>query len=399
MSEEPDISQITENSIKFDEDSNKLKEEINELVEDSVSLIDKIIENMNYIKKEFEKKKKLINNIPKEEMQNFLKNEKEYKLNIKNFYELSNNLKNSNKTEKKFSSSHPQFSITSKLEQENEDFIEMIKINNSKVAIRSDNSIIIEDISEKKKNKNLFKPSFGEKKIIYFCSYQNENVLVSLKSKTNQYFIELIDLEKEMNYELSNFHNEISYITISTNVNTFYVIEKPNILISFKNQNIDNKVVVEETKEIDSIIEINYNVLFCVNEYEYFIYDIENKKIDKKKMFTKKFKPSNIGHIQNFIIISRAEYFYFIEMETFKIVSKVTFPFEKCYFCDNAPFICLVKNTKISIHEFVPDLKNLLLRQERDYHEESIINSIIFNGPDKLLLFANGTIIQTLYLI
>ena len=116
-------------------------------------------------------------------------------------------------------------------------------------------------------------------------------------------------------------------------------------------------------------------------------------------MFTKKFKPSNIGHIQNFIIISRAEYFYFIEMETFKIVSKVTFPFEKCYFCDNAPFICLVKNTKISIHEFVPDLKNLLLRQERDYHEESIINSIIFNGPDKLLLFANGTIIQTLYLI
>ena len=57
MSEEPDISQITENSIKFDEDSNKLKEEINELVEDSVSLIDKIIENMNYIKKESEKKK------------------------------------------------------------------------------------------------------------------------------------------------------------------------------------------------------------------------------------------------------------------------------------------------------------------------------------------------------
>ncbi len=400
MSEEPDISQITENSIKFDEDSNKLKEEINELVEDSVSLIDKIIENMNYIKKEFEKKKKLINNIPKEEMQNFLKNEKEYKLNIKNFYELSNNLKNSNKTEKKFSSSHPQFSITSKLEQENEDFIEMIKINNSKVAIRSDNSIIIEDISEKKKNKNLFKPSFGEKKIIYFCSYQTKSLLVSLKTKAYQYFINLIDLEKEMNHELENFENEISYIAISTNSNQFYVIEKPNILISFKNEKINNKVTVQEINKIDLIIEINYNVLFCVNEYGYFIFDIENNTMQKQYIGKeKKFVTKNLGHIQNFIIINGFNYVYVIEIGKFEIVSKIGFPFDKCYFCDNAPFVCFIKNNKISIYEFIPQFKNLLFKKERNYPEVNIINSIVFNGPEQLLLFTNGQFIQIFYLI
>ena len=371
----------------INQDSNKFKE-INELFEERISLVKKIIENMNYIKEEEEKKYKLITNIPKEEIQNFLKNEKDYQLKIKNLYDHSNNLKNSYK----FSSSPP-FSYTSKLIEENENFIEMIKINNSKVAIRSDNKIIFEDISEKKKNKNTFKYSFGEKKIIFFCSYQNNNVLVSLKTKTNEYFIDLIDLEKEMIYTLSNFPNEISYITISTNFYKFYAIEKPNILISFKNRDIDNKAAIKEIEQIDSIIEINYNILFCINEYGYFIYDIENKKIGKKNIFkTKKFQSKYIGYIKNYIIITRVDHFYFIEVENFEIVSKVGLNFEQFYLCNLSPFVCYVKNNKISICEYIPEFKNLVIKKEIYYHEENIINTIIFNGPEKLLLFANGHI-------
>lgn len=59
--------------------------------------------------------------------------------------------------------------------QDDENFIEIVKINNSKIAIRSDNLIKFEDIS--KKNIPIsFKPSFGNNKIIYFCSYQHENL-------------------------------------------------------------------------------------------------------------------------------------------------------------------------------------------------------------------------------
>lgn len=404
MAEEEDLSAITDNTnILLDEDSNKLKE-IKELLEERKSLLNKMIEKINNIKKESEETIKSINCIPKEKIKDFLNiydNEKEYQDKIKNFCDKLNNILKSNKKEKKFSSSHPQFDYTSKLEQENENFIEMKKINNSKVAIRSDNLIIFKDIFEKKNNTlNSFKASFGENKIIYFCSYQTKSLLVSLKTKADQYFINLIDLEKEMNYELGNFDNEISYIAISTNSNQFYVIEKPNILISFKNEKINNKVTVQEINKIDLIIEINYNVLFCVNEYGYFIYDIENNTMQKKYIDKeKKFVTKNLGHIQNFIIINGFNYVYVIEIGKFEIVSKIGFPFDKCYFCDNAPFVCFIKNNKISIYEFIPQFKNLLFKKERNYPEVNIINSIVFNGPEQLLLFTNGQFIQIFYLI
>ena len=404
MAEEEDLSAITDNTnILLDEDSNKLKE-IKELLEERKSLLNKMIEKINNIKKESEETIKSINCIPKEKIKDFLNiydNEKEYQDQIKNFCDKLNNILKSYKKEKKFSSSHRQFDYTSKLEQENENFIEMKKINNSKVAIRSDNLIIIKDIFEKKNNKlNSFKASFGEKKIIYFCSYQTKSLLVSLKTKADQYFINLIDLEKEMNYELENFENEISYIAISTNSNQFYVIEKPNILISFKNEKINNRVTVQEINKIDLIIEINYNVLFCVNEYGYFIFDIENNTMQKQYIGKeKKFVTKNLGHIQNFIIINGFNYVYVIEIGKFEIISKVGFPFDKCYFCDNAPFVCFIKNNKISIYEFIPQFKNLLLKKERNYPEENIINSIVFNGPEQLLLFTNGQFIQIFYLI
>ena len=383
-----------ENISKLEEEENEnTLNEILKLETERIELLNTIISNMNDIKNESEKKMKLIKkNNMKERKQNLLDvfvKESKYQSEIKSFCEQSLILKNQFNNEKKLSSS-----------QDDENFIEIVKINNSKIAIRSDNLIKFEDLS--KKNIPIsFKPSFGNNKIIYFCSYQHENLLVSLQTKTKKYFIELIDLEKNMNSKLADFDNKISYISISTDINKFYLIEQPNNIILFKNEKIENKKTIEEMEEINSIIEINQNILFCTNEYGYCVYDIGNNIIIKKNIpieKKKKYNPQNISQCQNFIILSGINYFYFIETEKFEIASKVKFLFEKCYFCDEAPFVCLINKNIIYICEIIPDLKNLLSKKKKKYDEESIINSITFNGPDQILLLVNSQIIQSFYL-
>ena len=389
-----------ENISKLEEEENEnTLNEILKLETERIELLNTIISNMNDIKNESEKKMKLIkkNNMKerKQYLLNVFEEESKYQSEIKSFCEQSLILKNQFNNEKKFSSSHK--------DDENfidENFIEIVKINNSKIAIRSDNLIKFEDIS--KKNIPIsFEPSFGNNKIIYFCSYQHENLLVSLQTKTKKYFIELIDLEKNMNSKLADFDNKISYISISTDINKFYLIEQPNNIILFKNEKIENKKTIEETEEINSIIEINQNILFCTNEYGYCVYDIGNNIIIKKNIpieKKKKYNPQNISQCQNFIVLSGINRFYFIETEKFEIASKVKFLFKKCYFCDEAPFVCLINENIIYIYEIIPDLKNLLFKKIKKYDEESIINSITFNGPDQILLLVNSQIIQSFYL-
>ena len=395
-----------ENISKLEEEENEnTLNEILKLETERIELLNTIISNMNDIKNESEKKMKLIkkNNMKerKQYLLNVFEEESKYQSEIKSFCEQSLILKNQFNNEKKFSSSHKEFNL-SKLtfSQDDENFIEIVKINNSKIAIRSDNLIKFEDIS--KKNIPIsFKPSFGNNKIIYFCSYQHENLLVSLQTKTKKYFIELIDLEKNMNSKLADFDNKISYISISTDINKFYLIEQPNNIILFKNEKIENKKTIEEMEEINSIIEINQNILFCTNEYGYCVYDIGNNIIIKKNIpieKKKKYNPQNISQCQNFIVLSGINRFYFIETEKFEIASKVKVLFEKCYFCDEAPFVCLINENIIYICEIIPDLKNLLFKKKKKYDEESIINSITFNGPDQILLLVNSQIIQSFYL-
>ena len=169
-----------ENISKLEEEENEnTLNEILKLETERIELLNTIISNMNDIKNESEKKMKLIkkNNMKerKQYLLNVFEEESKYQSEIKSFYEQSLILKNQFNNEKKLSSS-----------QDDENFIEIVKINNSKIAIRSDNLIKFEDLS--KKNIPIsFKPSFGNNKIIYFCSYQHENLLVSLQKKTKKY--------------------------------------------------------------------------------------------------------------------------------------------------------------------------------------------------------------------
>lgn len=147
-----------ENISKLEEEENEnTLNEILKLETERIELLNTIISNMNDIKNESEKKMKLIkkNNMKerKQYLLNVFEEESKYQSEIKSFYEQSLILKNQFNNEKKFSSSHKEFNL-SKLtfSQDDENFIEIVKINNSKIAIRSDNLIKFEDISKKYTN-------------------------------------------------------------------------------------------------------------------------------------------------------------------------------------------------------------------------------------------------------
>ncbi len=96
---------------------------------------------------------------------------------------------------------------------------EILTINNSKIAYRTKNQVFVNNEQE-----SLC--SYDQYDIVFFCSYQNEQILVSLEnhSNKNKNFILLIDLKKQTkrNCILFGLKEKIVYLYDSNYENQFF---------------------------------------------------------------------------------------------------------------------------------------------------------------------------------
>lgn len=285
--------------------------------------------------------------------------------------------------------------------KKDEKLIEMIKISNSRVALRTNNSIIFEDFSENDSCETYsYKPFFGENEIIYYCAYK-ENVLVSLKGRNNNY-MKLIDLKKKHIFNLFTFQNEIIYISCGLNADECFAIEKPNSMIMVNIKNLEIGKRIDFDNEIKSIIQINEKYLFFANDEGFFIYDFNKEKINHKKFYKeKKFNPKNVCLKNNNIFLCGPNSIYIIKIDLNGngISNKFNFDFSICCFCEEAPLICLLNNNKNKISILNISLeseKPLTKKKEKDIINYEI-NSIIFKNANAFRILSNGKTIQTFY--
>lgn len=359
---------------------------LNDIVQEEKNTIDEIEKNFNGSK---EKKFKIINSYNLEDS---------YQQNFKNLYDMSLKLKNENNN---FEESLKNSQLNSEFTFENQNFIDMIKINNSRIAMRSKNLITFEDLQEDDNFKtNYFKAKFEDNnEIIFFCAYQEKNVLVSLKGESNS-SIQLVDLEKNRCFELFSFKNQIIYISPCFNENEFILIEEPNILLYIKDQKIDYKNPFDE--EIKSVVQVSENHYCLAKDKGYIIFDMKEKKITYNSELNKKIQPQYICLKKNFVILCENDHVALIKIDVnnndFTIASRLKIVPSKFYFCEEAPLFCIVSNNKISIYELIPDKINVKLKTQKSYDKNTKINSIIFLKPDEIIVLSNGNTIQLFYI-
>ena len=169
-------------------------DKIKETAEKRIKILKDILNVLNDIVQEEENTIDEIEKIfdgSKEKMFNLINSynlEDSYQQKFKNLYDMSLKLKNENNN---FQESKKNYQLNSEFNStfENQNFIDMIKINNSRIAIRSKNLIIFEDLQEDDNFKtNSFKVKFenNNNEIIFFFFFQEKNVLVSLKGESNR---------------------------------------------------------------------------------------------------------------------------------------------------------------------------------------------------------------------
>ena len=154
-------------------------DKIKETAEKRIKILKDILNVLNDIVQEEENTIDEIEKIfdgSKEKMFNLINSynlEDSYQQKFKNLYDMSLKLKNENNN---FQESKKNYQLNSEFNStfENQNFIDMIKINNSRIAIRSKNLIIFEDLQEDDNFKtNSFKVKFenNNNEIIFFCAY------------------------------------------------------------------------------------------------------------------------------------------------------------------------------------------------------------------------------------
>ena len=382
-------------------------DKIKETAEKRIKILKDILNVLNDIVQEEENTIDEIEKIfdgSKEKMFNLINSynlEDSYQQKFKNLYDMSLKLKNENNN---FQESKKNYQLNCEFNStfENQNFIDMIKINNSRIAIRSKNLIIFEDLQEDDNFKtNSFKVKFenNNNEIIFFCAYQEKNVLVSLKGESNS-SIQLVDLEKNRCFELFSFKNQIIYISPCFNENEFILIEEPNILIYIKDQKIDYKNPFDE--EIKSVIQLSENHYCLAKDNGYIIFDMKEKKITYNRELNKKILPQYICLKENYVILCENDHVDLIKIDVnnndFTIASRLKIIPSKFYFSEETSLFCIISNNKISIYELIPDKINVKLKIEKPYNKNTKINSVVFLKPEKIVVLSNGNTIQLFYI-
>ena len=277
----------------------------------------------------------------------------------------------------------------SKSISENNDFLDMIKINEKLIALRTVNLINFYEIENQ--SKITFSPSFNNSQIIFFCTYKRKDVLVHLKGDDNKNTIQLVDISKKSCVKIFENINKIIYLSNGDFTNNIYSILDSNELICFnevKEIKFNQKFRKKFDDGIKCLIEISENILFIGNEYGFFIYniihnDVESKLFHKKK----KFNPNNLFFKKNYIFFGGIDKIYIIDSGQYFIVSKIKIQYQSYVFLDEKPFVCFYDTNNFQICEFIEELKNFDEKKMKKIKEN--ISSIIFISEDTLILLFN----------
>ncbi len=266
---------------------------------------------------------------------------------------------------------------------------EILTINNSKIAYRTKNQVFVNNEQE-----SLC--SYDQYDIVFFCSYQNEQILVSLEnhSNKNKNFILLIDLKKQTkrNCILFGLKEKIVYLYDSNYENQFLAIGKPNLLYCFKNKEEVFKQEIE--KEIQSLIKVSENVLFFANTFGYFFYDKENKKIlfeyfEEQEIIS----PKDLCLMNNYLLIAGINHLYILNINDYKDTTKISINFITIAFCKEVHFVCFFQDDVIELDQFNPDLRNVRMMDKKENYKERVKHSI-FKHSDELLVLTGNNMIQ-----
>ena len=364
---------------------NEKKNKITEKKEVRINKLNKIIQRLNLLIENEENMNKLIS----ENDENILKN-------IFQYYEswdlvcekISDNLKELENIKELYSLNLEEIS------SENNDFSDMIKINEKLIALRTDNLINFYQYNQSMIK--FYSHSFKNSKIIFFCAYKRKDVLVYLKGDDNNNIIQLVDINNKSFIEIFKDRGNIIYLSNGDFTNNIYSILDSNELICFKEvQEYEfNKFNIKFNKKFDDnikcLIEIRENILFIGNEYGFCIYNMIYNNIiyslfkNKKK---EKFNPNNVFFKYNYIFFGGKEKIYIIDSEEYFIVSKIKIQYQSFVFCDEKPLVCFYDRNNFQICEFIKELKNFYEKKEKKYEEE--ITSIIYISKDKLLFLIN----------
>ena len=364
------------------------------LIEIANNRINKLNEILKSINRLIEKDKKLISSNDINEFSNLIQSES-----WDSVYQII--LDNVNKLEKLYDLSsynlnEPSESIVS----ENYDFLDMIKINEKIIALRTENLIRFFEYNHQSFKEYGYSPQFNNEQIQFFCAYEKKNVLVSLKGNENKNTIQLVDIENHKTIPIFKDVNKIIYLTNGYFTKNIYAILDSNELICFKDNKIEFKKKFNDEKDMmKCLVEICENFLFIGNDNGFFIFDI-NKKERIPKFFDEKiqFNPKNLFFKDNYIFYGgkkRNDYkMYIIDSKEYSIVQKI-YSYKSFIFCDETPFVCIYDDNKFMICEFIKDYKNFYKKEESEnWPEDKRINSIIYKSKDELIFLLNNRIVE-----
>ena len=266
---------------------------------------------------------------------------------------------------------------------------EILKINDSKIAYRTKNEVFV--VENNNQNRLC---SYNEYEILFFCSYQNEHILLSLKnySNKNKNNIILIDLKETKRYVLFELKEKIVYLYDSNYENQFFSIGKPNLLYCFKNRK--EKLFEQKfEKEIQSLIKVSENVLFFANTFGYFFFDKENKKIlfeyfEEQEILS----PKDLCLMNNYLLIAGLNHLFILNINDYKDTTKISINFITIAFCQEVYFVCFFQDDVIELDKFKPDLRNVKLKIKKENYKERVKYSIFKHSEELLVLTGNNMI-------
>ena len=284
----------------------------------------------------------------------------------------------------------------SKSISENNDFSDMIKINEKLIALRTDNLINFYEINSQSMKK-FYSHSFKNSKIMSFCAYKRKDVLVYLKVYDSDNRIRLVDVKNKSFVKIFESKEKIIYLSNGDFTDNIYSILDSNELICFEEvQEIESnkKFDIKFNKKFDDgvkcLIEISENILFIGNEYGFFIYNmIYNNTISSLFKKKEKFNPNNVffNFKLNYIFFGGKDKIYIIDSKEYFIVSKIKIEYQSLAFFDEKPFVCFYDKNNFQICEFIIELKNFYEKKKKKSEDE--ISSIIYISKDKLKLLVN----------
>jgi hypothetical protein len=381
-------------------------EKLNEILAISSKRIQILMDIKKNIEIQFEKEKDVIKKINDYFHSSCFPNQKESDRN--KLQEIIQNYKINNEyTDKliKFKiTTYQTFGLEYNTENENSDDDEnkkIIKLNECTLVTGTSNSIGFRYYDEK----SGIDPSNGQffnfkGKIIYFCAYKNNAILLSLNDSDSHKLKKIKNNTEITLYESSN--KEITYISTSIYNNRIYFILHPDIFCVFS---LTNGKKIECSKKIkvniSSIMEISEQIFFLASENSwcfYFLKDKDGQEMNYNQYNGNIFNPKDIFKLKDkYLILGGKKYIFIFNSQDFQIERKIKLN-EYCSYSLITPsndrnYICIIINNKIIVYQFLSDILNFQPIVEKNINIK--VHSMIFE-KEKLILFEDKLTIETM---